>query len=355
VSVPAAAPATLAEIRALPKVALHDHLDGGLRPRTVLDLGRELGVDAPGRTPAQVADWFARSADSGSLERYLQTFDRTVALMQTPGALRRIAREFVEDMAADRVVYAETRWAPAQHTAGGLSVGAAVDAVQEGLEEGMEASRAAGRPVVVRQLLSYLRQHEPTDELVEAAVARRDRGVVGLDLAGPESGFPATRFARPFRLAREHGLHVTIHAGEAEGPASVQEALDCGAERIGHGVRLVEDLGPAGPGPVATRVRDLGVPLEVCPRSNLQTGASDSIATHPVAALRRAGMRVTISCDNRLMSRTTLTDELHLLVRTFGWTLEDLRGLTLAALDAAFCDEGTREALRRALVHGPAD
>ena len=246
-------------VAALPKVALHDHLDGGLRAATVLELSRELGLPVPGVDEAgpaatgeavpgagsdvdAVANWFHAAADSGSLPEYLSTFEHTVALMQTAPQLRRIAREFVEDMAADGVVYAETRWAPHQHTAGGLTLDEAVQAVQDGLDEGVAAAAQSGRRIVVGQLLCYLRHLEPSDDLVDIAIARRGTGVLGLDLAGPEAGFPASWFRAQFERAREHGVRVTIHAGEAEGPSSIADALDCGAERIGHGVRLLEDI-----------------------------------------------------------------------------------------------------------------
>src|SRR5699024_916293 len=221
---------TSALVAALPKVALHDHLDGGLRSATVLELSRKLGlpdrgVDAPAPAgaepegeaapgpapepapdePAAVADWFHAAADSGSLPEYLSTFEHTVALMQTAAALRRIAREFVEDMVADGVVYAETRWAPHQHTDGGLSLDEAIQAVQDGLDEGVGDAQRAGKRIVVGQLLAYLRQHEPTEDLVDLAIARRGSGVVGLDLAGPEAGFPASRFRSQFERARRQG------------------------------------------------------------------------------------------------------------------------------------------------------
>ena len=248
---------TASLVGALPKVALHDHLDGGLRAETVLELSQELGLEVPGleapldeapdaedasggtppgdvtadapatdapspEAPADappadparaVADWFHSAADSGSLPAYLSTFERTVAVMQTAPQLRRVAREFVEDMVADGVVYAETRWAPHQHTAGGLSLDEAVQAVQDGLDEGVAAAEAAGRRIVVGQLLCYLRHLDPTDDLFEIALARRDSGVVGLDLAGPEEGFPASWFRAQFERARAAGLRVTVHAG----------------------------------------------------------------------------------------------------------------------------------------------
>ena len=406
-------------VRSLPAVALHDHLDGGLRPATVLQLCAELGIAPPPIPPARdaeggtdvpggaeaptaqdIADWFHTAADSGSLPAYLSTFDRTVALMQTAPALQRIAREFVEDMVADGVVYAETRWAPHQHTAGGLTLDAAVQAVQDGLDEGVAAAQAAGSTIVVGQLLCYLRHLDPSDDLVDLAIARRDTGVLGIDLAGPEAGFPASRFAAQFSRARGAGIHVTIHAGEADGPASIADALDCGAERIGHGVRLVEDIdadpgatssaddvagettgdtaggtaggatgetagGPAGApmstqgsastptarfGPVAARVHREQICLEMCPSSNLQTGAAAELSLHAVGPLHELGFAVALSSDNRLMSRTSTSRELTLVAEAFEWTLDDLEQVVLTGLDAGFAPAATRQALREDIV-----
>ena len=337
-------------IRELPKVALHDHLDGGLRPATVLDLCREHGIIPPASSAGAVADWFHTAADSGSLPAYLSTFERTVAIMQTAPDLRRIAREFVEDMAADGVVYAETRWAPHQHTEMGLTLEEAVQAVQDGLDEGVAAARASGRHVVVGQLLAYLRHLEPGDDLVEIARARRETGVVGIDLAGPEAGFPASRFRAQFDLARRSGVRVTVHAGEADGPSSIADALDCGAERIGHGVRLVEDIDGDTLGPVAERVHRDRICLEVCPSSNLQTGAAADIPSHPVGRLHDLGFALAISSDNRLMSRTRTSRELTLAADAHGWSLEDLEQVTLTGLEAGFAPQEARRVLREEVV-----
>ena len=337
-------------IRDLPKVALHDHLDGGLRPATVLDLCRQHGIDAPSTSADGIADWFHAAADSGSLPAYLSTFEQTLALMQTAPDLRRIAREFVEDMVADGVVYAETRWAPHQHTEAGLTLDEAVQAVQDGLDEGVAAARATGRHIVVGQLLAYLRHLEPTDDLVEIARARRETGVVGIDLAGPEAGFPASRFRAQFELARRARVRVTIHAGEADGPTSIADALDCGAERIGHGVRLFEDIDGDTLGPVAARIHRQRVCLEVCPSSNLQTGAAADIASHPVGPLHDLGFAVAVSSDNRLMSRTSASRELTLAAETFDWSLDDLEKIALTGLDAGFAPQEARRVLREEVV-----
>lgn len=341
-------------VRAAPKVALHDHLDGGLRPATVLQLGREAGIPVPGRTPEEVGDWFFRTADSGSLPRYLETFETTVSLMQTPQALTRVAREFVEDMTAERVVYAETRWAPQQHLRGGLTLDQAVAAVQQGLDEGAAAAARAGTPIVVGQLITVMRQLDPDPALAELAVSWLGRGVVGMDLAGPETGFGPGRFTGLFDSVRSAGGHITIHAGEADGLESIRAAIDCGAERLGHGVRLVDDLTSYGSGvislgPIASQVRSRKIALEVCPSSNIQTGVCRTLADHPIDALWRAGLPVTISCDNRLMSATSMTRELTLVGQQLDWEPEDLRAVTLTALESAFCDEETFERLERSV------
>lgn len=337
-------------MRDLPKVALHDHLDGGLRPATVLDLYRQHDIAPPATSAGSIADWFHAAADSGSLPAYLSTFERTMELMQTAPDLRRIAREFVEDMAADGVVYAETRWAPHQHTGAGLSLDGAVQAVQDGLDEGVAAARASGSRIVVGQLLAYLRHQEPGDDLVEIARARRESGVVGIDLAGPEAGFPASRFRAQFERARRHGVHVTIHAGEADGVSSISDAVDCGAERIGHGVRLVDDITEAAFGPVAERIRRERICLEVCPSSNLQTGAAADIAAHPVGRLHDLGFAVAVSADNRLMSRTSTSRELSLAAAAFGWSLGDLEQIALTGLEAGFAPQEARRVLREEVV-----
>lgn len=324
--------------RAMPKVALHDHLDGGLRPATILEEARAIGHPLPADSPEALADWFYDAADSGSLERYLETFTHTIAVMQTADQLRRVAREFVEDQATDGVVYAEARWAPEQHLAGGLSLSAAVEAVRDGLAEGMAACADAGRPVVARQILTSMRHATPSTDIAELAVAYRHDSVCGFDIAGAEDGFPPSRFAAAFDYLKRRNMEFTIHAGEAFGLPSIWEAVQlCGASRLGHGVRLVEDIAADGTlGELAGYVRDRRIALEVCPSSNLQTGICDTIAEHPFGLLARLRFRVTVSCDNRLMSRTTLSREFALLSEAFGYGLEDLRRFSLNAAKSAF-------------------
>lgn len=340
----------IATLRAAPKVALHDHLDGGLRPQTVIDLATEVGHDLPAADAAALADWFFSSADSGSLVRYLQTFDHTIAVTQTASALRRVAREFVEDQAADGVVYAEARWAPAQHTGRGLALHEAVEAVRDGLAEGMVTTSAAGKSIMARQIITGMRHHMDVLDIADLAVRYRDDSVAGFDIAGPEDGFPPSRHQRSFDRLRAANARFTVHAGEAHGVRSIWEAVHlCGAQRIGHGVRLVDDITETDSaitlGRMAAYIRDLRVPLEVCPSSNLQTGIATTIADHPIDLLIRAGMRVTVSCDNRLMSRTTLSREFALLSEAFSYDLDTVEWITLNSAKSAFWDHDQRLSL----------
>ena len=322
-----------------PKVLLHDHLDGGLRPQTIVDLAGEVGHELPAADAEGLGRWFRESADSGSLERYLETFDHTVAVMQTAPALTRVARECVEDLAADGVVYAEVRYAPEQHVADGLSLDDVVSAVQAGFDEG---TAAAGGRIVVRQLLTAMRHQARSREIAELAVAWRDRGVAGFDIAGAEVGYPPTRHLDAFEYLQRENAHFTIHAGEAFGLPSIWQAIQwCGADRLGHGVRIIDDItvgddGTVTLGPLAAYVRDKRIPLEMCPASNIQTGAAASIADHPVGLLTQLRFRVTVNTDNRLMSGTSMTDEMWSLVDAFGYGLDELRWFTINAMKSAF-------------------
>lgn len=350
-------------IRSLPKVVLHDHLDGGVRPATVLEIadevGHELPVDGDDRSVEGLARWFRESADSGSLERYLETFAHTVGVMQTAPALRRVARESVLDLARDGVVYAESRYAPEQHLEGGLTLEEVVEEVDAGFREGEEQAAAEGHPIVVRSLLTAMRHAAKSREIAELVVRYRDRGAGGFDIAGAEAGHPPSRHLDAFEYLRRENAHFTIHAGEAFGLPSIWEALQwCGADRLGHGVRIVDDIG-FGDGTVtddplaanravvedpsqlrlgrlAAFVRDTRVPLEMCPHSNVQTGAAPSIAAHPITLLTRLRYRVTLNTDNRLMSDTSMTREMHALVDQADWTLDDLRWVTTNAMKSAF-------------------
>lgn len=330
---------TIEECRRAPKVLLHDHLDGGLRPETVAELALEVGHTLPVEDPADLGRWFAEAADSGSLERYLETFQHTVGVMQTEEAVARVARECVEDLVADGVVYAEIRWAPEQHVEQGLSLDEVVGAVQRGFDEAMVAS---GGRIIVRQLLTAMRHQARSREIAELAVAWRDRGVAGFDIAGAEAGYPPTRHLDAFEYLQRENAHFTIHAGEAFGLPSIWQALQwCGADRLGHGVRIIDDITTAEDGTVtlgrlAAYVRDKRIPLELCPSSNVQTGAVASIGEHPLGLLAELRFRVTVNTDNRLMSGTTMSREMHALSEAFGYGFDDLRWFTINAMKSAF-------------------
>ncbi|MFK0296106.1 adenosine deaminase [Streptomyces sp. NPDC090442] len=340
------------QIRRAPKVLLHDHLDGGLRPETIIELAGALGYRAlPTTDPAELAAWFRDAADSGSVERYLETFAHTCAVMQTAEALYRIAAECAEDLAADGVVYAEVRYAPEQHLTGGLTLDEVVEAVNAGLREGERRAAATGRRIRVGTLLCAMRHADRAREIAELAVAHRDRGVAGFDIAGGEIGNPAARHADAFDYLRSQGARVTVHAGEAVGAESIREAvLRCGAHRIGHGVRITDDIaidaaGNVTLGRLASYVRDQRIALEVCPTSNLQTGAATSYPEHPIDLLRRLGFRVCLNTDNRLVSGTTMTREFQHLQETFGYRAAELEEFTLNAAKAAFLPFDERTAL----------
>jgi adenosine deaminase len=330
-------------IRQAPKVVLHDHLDGGLRPATVIDLAREMGY---GNLPTMDADelgrWFRTGADRKSLELYLDGFVHTVAVMQTPEAIERVAAECAEDFAADGVVYAEVRYAPELSTQEGLSLDEVMAAWLAGLRRGARAAAAAGRPIEVRAIVTAMRQFARSVEIAELSVRHRDEGVVGFDIAGPEAGFPPSRHLDAFQLIHRANFHVTIHAGEAFGVPSIWEALQwCGAERLGHGVRIVDDIntepdGRVTIGRLASYVRDRRVPLEMCPTSNVHTGAVPTIDKHPIDLLRRLRFRVTVNTDNRLMSGVSMSSEMAVLSQTFGFGLDEMQWLTLNGMKSSF-------------------
>jgi adenosine deaminase len=328
----------LGTIRRAPKVLLHDHMDGGVRPGTVIALAAEAGYrDLPTTDPDELARWFTLGADRKSLELYLDGFRHTVGVMQTAEAIERVAAECVEDLAADGVVYAEIRMAPELLTDGGLTLDEAVGAMLAGLRHG-----SAGRPITAALIVTAMRQAARSVEIAELAVRHRDEGVVGFDIAGPEAGYPPTRHLDAFHLIARENFHFTIHAGEGFGIPSIWEALQwCGAERLGHGVRIVEDIitrtdGRVALGRLAAYVRDRRVPLEMCPTSNVHTGAAISIAEHPIDLLRRLRFRVTVNTDNRLMSGISLSSEFATLSAAHGLSLDDMEWLTLNAMKSAF-------------------
>ncbi|MUL46719.1 adenosine deaminase [Mycobacterium sp. CBMA293] len=334
---------TLDQIKQAPKALLHDHLDGGLRPATVVDLAAQNGYDElPTTDVGELAMWFRTQAHSGSLVRYLEPFAHTVGVMQTADALYRVAFECVEDLAADNVVYAEVRFAPELHITGGMVLDEVVDAVLAGFADGEKAVAAAGQAATVRCLVTAMRHAARSREIAELAVRFRDRGVVGFDIAGAEAGYPPTRHLDAFEYMRGSNARFTIHAGEAFGLPSIHEAIAfCGADRLGHGVRIVDDIesrpdGNFRLGRVANIVRDKRIPLEMCPSSNVQTGAASSIAEHPFDQLARLRFRVTVNTDNRLMSDTTMTQEMAHLVDAFGYGWTDLQRFTINAMKSAF-------------------
>ncbi|MEV5690842.1 adenosine deaminase [Micromonospora globbae] len=329
------------DIVKVPKALLHDHLDGGLRPATIVQLAEEVGHELPTTDPDELGRWFVAAADSGSLERYLETFAHTVAVMQTASALRRVAAECALDLAADGVVYAEVRFAPEQHLERDLTLDEVVEAVLAGFEEGSAQAAAAGMPIRVGTLLTAMRHAARSQEIAELAVRHRDAGVVGFDIAGAEAGFPPTRHLDAFEYLQRENFHFTIHAGEAFGLPSIWQAIQwCGADRLGHGVRIVDDISTEGPEPVLGRlaayVRDKRIPLELCPSSNVQTGAAPSIAEHPIGLLRDLRFRVTVNTDNRLMSGTSMSREMALLADAFGYGWAELRWFTINAMKSAF-------------------
>ena len=336
-------PLTLEMIRQAPKALLHDHLDGGLRPSTVIDIAGQIGYeDLPSTDEAELAAWFRNAAHSGSLVRYLEPFAHTVAVMQTPESLHRVAFECVEDLAEDNVVYAEVRFAPELHLSAGLSLDEVVEAVLAGFADGEKAAAAEGRTIMVRCLVTAMRHAARSRDIAELAIRFRDKGVVGFDIAGAEAGNPPSRHLDAFEYMRANSARFTLHAGEAFGLPSIKEALAfCGTDRLGHGVRITDDIiqfpdGTAELGRVAAIVRDKRIPLEMCPTSNVQTGAVPSIEKHPFDLLARLRFRVTVNTDNRLMSDTTMSREMLALVETFGYGWSDLERFTINAMKSAF-------------------
>ena len=350
-------PGGRASISALPKVSLHDHLDGGLRPQTVIDLAAEIGYELPTTDVAKLRQWFIDQSSSGSLIEFLKTFEVTGAVMQTAAQLTRVAKEFVLDLAADGVIYGEVRWAPENHVHGGLSLDETVDAVQAGLLAGVDEAAASGHDIRVGQLITAMRHADRGLEIAELAVRHRASGVVGFDIAGAEVGFPASKFKDAFDYLARNFMPTTVHAGEADGLVSIEGAIfDGRALRLGHGVRIAEDIAVTSEddeaayvqlGPIAQWVKDREITLEICPVSNLFTDAvpSTDLADHPFDLLYQLGFRVTVSPDDRLMTGTTISQELSMLVETFGYDLTDLEVFQLNAAASAFLPVDDREEL----------
>ncbi len=334
-------------LRSAPKVLLHDHLDGGLRPATIVELAHDLKYTGlPTTDPAELGRWFHASAASGSLPLYLRGFAHTIAVLQTPEAVERVAYECGVDLARDGVVYAEVRYAPVFSTARGMNLEQVVAAVARGFDR---AER--DHPIVLRQIVCAMRDRTDSLEMAELAVAFRDRGVVGFDIAGEEAGHPPKVHLEAFQFCRQANFSITIHAGEAFGPPSIWQAVQyCGAHRIGHGVRLVEDMAISDGrvvklGQLATYIRDKRIPLEVCPSSNVDTGAVPTLAEHPIRHFLDQKFRVTVNTDNRLMSAITLSEEFQRLSATLGLTLADVERLSINAMKSAFLGYDERVAI----------
>jgi adenosine deaminase len=334
---------TLETLVRAPKVVLHDHLDGGLRPGTVIELAAAAGYrELPTTDAGELTGWFTRAEARSSLDLYLGRFRHTVAVMQSAEALHRVAAECASDLAADGVVYAEVRFAPELHLDDGLTLDQVVEAVTAGIAEGSRSPGQQGRPITIGVLLTAMRHAARSFEIAELALRHRDLGVVGFDIAGSEAGNPPTRHLDAFQVVAKGNGHITIHAGEAFGLPSIWEAVQlCGAERLGHGVRIVDDItvradGSVELGRLASFIRDRRVPLELFPTSNVDTGAAASIAEHPIDLLKRLRFRVTVNTDNRLMSDTTMTGEFAALVAAFGYGWEDIEWMTINAMKSAF-------------------
>ena len=346
---------TPAQIKRLQKALLHDHLDGGLRPQTIIDIAKEIGHELPSYDAVELAEWFRASCDSGSLVRYLETFAHTVAVMQRREDIVRVARECAVDLARDGVVYAEVRMAPELLTEKGLTLSAAIEAILEGFSAGEKEAKTEGNTIRVTLLLCGMRQNQLSQEVAELAVKYRERGVVGFDIAGPEDGFPPSDQLDTFEYLRRENAHFTIHAGEAYGLPSIWEAIQlCGAERLGHGVRIIDDIDlnhtPPRLGKLAAYVRDRRIPLEMCPSSNIQTGAAANFADHPIGDLAKLRFRVTVNTDNRLMSATSMSREMSELVTAFNWSFLDLQRVTINALKSSFIPFEERLAIIETVV-----
>lgn len=361
-------PGTDVIVESLPKISLHDHLDGGVRPSTIVELAAAGGITIPASTPAELNDWVRANADSGNLVDYLATFGVTLSVMQTADNLERIAREFVEDLIADGVVYAEIRWAPELHLEQGLDMRGAIHAVQRGIDGAVDGGRSTGSAIHVGQLLCAMRQADNADAVAELAIEYRGRGVAGFDIAGPEAGFPVSRLASAFAKLDAAWVPRTVHAGEADGLDSIEGALiDGRALRLGHGVRITDDLtitDSAGSqhvamGSLAEWVRDRRIALELCPTSNVHTNAfarfGQSIEDHPFDMLYQLGFAVTVNTDNRLMSGTSLSREIANLAEVFGYGLDDVLEWQLNAINAAFLPSDERDELTEFVVAAYSD
>jgi len=344
------------QIALAPKVLLHDHLDGGLRPQTMIDHALASGyTKLPSYEPEQLAKWFVEACSSGTLELYLETFEHTISVMQTTEEIIRVARECVIDLAADNVVYAEVRGAPELFTRKGLTMDQVIEATVEGFNQGMAEVAHNGKKIQVEHILCALRQNHVSDEVATKVVKYKGRGVVGFDIAGPEAGFPPTDHIKAFNYLRDSGAHYTIHAGEAFGVESIALAVnECGAQRIGHGIRLIDDIdfssGEAKLGSLAQEILDNQICLEMAPTSNLQTGGATSYATHQIGVMKKLGFNVTLNTDNRLMSATSMNREAREIADGYSWNLDDLHDVARNGIYSAFIDDDEQEDIYRSQI-----
>ena len=344
------------QIALAPKVLLHDHLDGGLRPQTMIDHALASGyTKLPSYEPEQLAKWFVDACSSGTLELYLETFEHTISVMQTTEEIIRVARECVIDLAADNVVYAEVRGAPELFTRKGLTMDQVIEATVEGFNQGMAEVAHNGKKIRVEHILCALRQNHVSDEVATKVVKYKGRGVVGFDIAGPEAGFPPTDHIKAFNYLRDSGAHYTIHAGEAFGVESIALAVnECGAQRIGHGIRLIDDIdfssGEAKLGSLAQEILDNQICLEMAPTSNLQTGGAASYATHQIGIMKKLGFNVTLNTDNRLMSATSMNRETREIADGYSWNLDDLHDVARNGIYSAFIDDDEQEDIYRSQI-----
>lgn len=337
-------------IQRLPKVVLNDHLIGGVRPSTLIALAREAERALPAEEPDQLAQWFRDTAPTSSIEEYLARQEPVIDLTQTTEALSRVAREAVLDLAVDGVVYAEIRFAPEQHTRQGLCLAEATQAVLEGLRVGMAQARFRGGEITARVILTAMRESAEAMEIADLALRQRDAGVVGFDVAGPERGDRPSRHIAACERIRQENFHLTLHAGQDFGLASIAEAVHwCGAHRLGHGVRIAEDIVRDADGDklgqLSAYIRDQRIPLELCPTTNVHMGVVDTLSDHPIDLLRRLRFRVTVNPGNRLLSDTSMTGEFEALCHTFGYTLDDLSWFTVNAMKSAFLPHDERLSL----------
>ena len=327
-----------AALQSLPKVLLHEHLDGVLRPQTIIELAKSIDYDQlPTQNPEELAHWFHQGANQGSLPKYLEGFAHTIAVMQTEEALERVAYEQAEDLSRDGVVYFETRFAPLFHTRKGLTHQQVVSAVLKGLQRGRKDFGISSGLIICA-----MRNMDVSLEMAELAVDFRQRGVVGFDLAGEEGGYPPKKHVDAFHYIQRQNFNITVHAGEGFGQESIWQAIQyCGAHRIGHGTRLVDDIAVSDGkvvklGDLAQYVLDKRIPLEICLLSNVHVGAARSLAEHPFKLFYQEKFRVTLNTDNRLMSNTSMTKEFEAARDTFGLTMDDFEKITINAMKSAF-------------------